>query len=248
MTEAGRLFYDHSLHIVKDVERLRTSLADLKAGEAGHVRIGATEPTASFRLPPILKRFADAYPNVRVSVDIGSTPALSERLLKGEIDFALSTAPNLGSGLYFEPWFEEEFAVFLPASHPLARRETIDPSDFAGHRLLVTSETCPYRKKLEIVMQEQGPAALDAMVVGSMTALKAYVEHGLGIALVPKITVAEPEAKGMAVRSIAGSLIHMTCGMTCKESAYPFRHASHTLYTFIKQALGERVGTTESAR
>jgi len=158
------------------VERLRKSLADLKAGDAGHVRIGATEPTASYRLPAILKRFTDAYPNVRVSVGIGSTQALGERILKGEIDFALSTAPGIDSSLYFESWFEEEFAVFLPETHPLAQRETIEPNDFAG------------------------------------------------------------------------SLIHMTCGMMCKESAYPFRLASQTLYTFIKQALGDRRAAIGSAR
>ncbi len=42
-------------------------------------------------------------------------------------------------------------------------------------------------RKLEMVMKECGFTKLDTMEIGSMTALKSYVESELGIALVPKI-------------------------------------------------------------
>jgi DNA-binding transcriptional LysR family regulator len=177
------------------------------------------------------------YPNIRVSVEISNTPVLSERIRKGEIDFALSTAPEIGTDLYFEPLFQEEFVALLPRDHPLARQEAIEPEDFAGHRLLITSATCPYRRKLEIVLQEKGNIAIDTMEIGSMTALKYYVESGLGIALVPKVVV-DSDSKGTAAKNIGGSLISMTMGMLCKESAYPFQRASQRLYDFLKQEWG----------
>lgn len=236
LTEAGRLFYDQSLQIVKKMEQLQISLSDLKSGEAGHIRIGATEPTASCRLPGILSKFMSAYPNIRISVDIANTSVLSERILKGEIDFSLCTAPDLGSELYFEPLFQEEFAVIMPEHHPLSQQEVIEPDDLKGHRLLITSAVCPYRRKLEIVMQEKGNVTLDTMEIGSMTALKHYVECGLGVALVPTIML-EPPASGIAVRKIGGSLVTMTCGILCKESAYPFQLASQKLYHYLKQEL-----------
>ncbi|MDF2961023.1 MAG: transcriptional regulator [Paenibacillus sp.] len=237
LTEAGRLFYDQSLQIVKSMEQLQTSLSNLKSGEAGHIRIGVTEPTASYRLPGILRKFMNTYPNIRISVEISNTPVLSERMLKGEIDFSLSTAPGLGTNLYFEPLFQEEFVALMTENHPLAQKEVIVPEDFRGYRLLITSATCPYRRKLEMVIQEKGNVTLDTMEIGSMTALKFYVESGMGIALVPKIMV-EPETRGTTVRKISGSLIHMTFGILCKESAYPFQLASQKLYNYLKQELG----------
>jgi DNA-binding transcriptional LysR family regulator len=69
-----------------------------------------------------------------------------------------------------------------------------------------------------------------------LTALKFYVEYGLGIALVPKILV-DPETKGTTVRIIRGSLIHMTFGILCKESAYPFQMATQKLYHYLKKEL-----------
>lgn len=56
--------------------------------------------------------------------------------------------------------------------------------------------------------QEAGNLALDTMEFGSMTALKFFVESGLGIALVPKI-IAEPVTTGTTIRVIHGSLIYM---------------------------------------
>ncbi|TVY11040.1 LysR family transcriptional regulator [Paenibacillus cremeus] len=240
LTEAGRLLYDQSIQIVKQMEQLQTNITDLKSGEAGHLRLGVTEPTASYRLPGILKTFMSMYPNIRIAVEISNTPVLSERILKGEVDMALCTAPELGMGteLYFEPLFQEEFVALLPGNHPLSLRERIEPEDLQGYRLLITSATCPYRRKLEMVLQEKGSVTLDTMEVGSMTALKFYVESGLGVALVPKIMV-DPESKGTVNREISGSLIHMTSGILCKASAYPLQRANQRLYAYLKQELKE---------
>ncbi|NJJ39847.1 LysR family transcriptional regulator [Paenibacillus apii] len=236
LTEAGRLFHGQSLQIVKNMEQIQTDLANLQLGESGHLRIGVTEPTASYRLPGILKGFMSTYPNIRISVEFGNTPLLSERTLKGELDFSLCSAPDIGTDLYFEPLFKEEFVALMPEDHPLALKETLSPEDIREHRLLITSATCPYRRKLEMVMQETGNLTLDTMEIGSMTALKFFVQSGLGIALVPKI-IAEPVSAGTTTRSIQGSLIHMTFGLLSKASAYPPQLAGHKLYQYLKQHL-----------
>ena len=238
LTEAGRLFHEKSLQIVKDIEQLQTDLSDLQLGEAGHVRLGVTEPTGSYRLPGILERFLSHFPKIRITVDFANTPVLSDRLLKGEIDLALCSAPDLGADFYFEPVFKEEFVVLMPENHPLAQKTDVAPDDLRGHRLLITSATCPYRRKLEVILQESGNVPLDTMEIGSMTALKYYVEKGLGIAFVPKIVLTSVPA-GTTVRKMSSSLINMTFGILCKASDYPLRSASAKLYHYLKQELHE---------
>ncbi|GAA3410989.1 LysR family transcriptional regulator [Paenibacillus hodogayensis] len=240
LTEAGRMFHEQSMQIVKNMEQLQANLSDLQLGEAGNIRIGVTEPTASYRLPVILKKFISDYPKIHVSIEFANTPVLCERLLMGELDFALCSAPDLGSELYFEPLFKEEFVVLIPENHPLAEKPVIVPADFQGHRLLITSATCPYRRKLEMVMQELGNSSLDTMEIGSMTALKYYVESGLGIALVPKV-VLNPLPEGTTVRNICGNRIDMTFGILCRSSDFPLKLASAKLYQRIKQELFEKL-------
>lgn len=94
LTEAGRLFYEESLEIVKRMERLHANVTDLQSGEVGNVRVGLTEPTASYRLPQLLKEFMTMYPRIRVSLEIASTTALVESIQQGNLDFACCSAPN----------------------------------------------------------------------------------------------------------------------------------------------------------
>ncbi|MGD8189602.1 LysR family transcriptional regulator [Brevibacillus ginsengisoli] len=238
LTEAGRVFYEQSLEIVKRMDQMERNLSDMQNGESGHVRLGVTEPAASFRLPQLLKSFVSDYPRIQLSVEIANTHTLSERLLNGNLDLALCSAPDLDSELYFEPLFKEEFVVLMPEDHPLTNKAVIDPDDFDGHRLLITSTTCPYRKKLEMLIQESGKIQVHTMEIGSMTALKYYVECGLGIALVPRI-VLNPSVTGTTVRPMSGSLVDMTLGLLCKASEYPLKLASSKLYHYLNQELGQ---------
>lgn len=178
LSEAGRLFHEESIQIVKRMEKLETDLADLQRGEAGHVRVGVTEPSASYRLPSIIQRFMAQYPKIKISLVVANTPTLTERLLECEIDLALCSAPDLGSDLYYDPLFKEEFVVLLPEHHPLTLQEFIAPVDLRDYRLLITSATCPYRRKLEMVLHGTGKMPLETMEIGSITALQYYVECG----------------------------------------------------------------------
>ena len=241
LTESGRMLYEHSLHIVKDMERLQSSLADLQLGEAGSVRLGVTDPTASYRLPRILKLFFKHFPKIKISIDIASTATLSERLLRGELDIALCSAPEMGKGLYFEPLFKEEFVLLIPEVHPLASLGKITAGDLQNHRLLITAANCPYRKKLESVFQESGNFPLNTMEIGSMTSLKYYVESGLGIALVPKI-ILNPPPSGTLVRVLHGEKMDMACGILCKISDYPLSKSQSELQQFLRQELNEEKG------
>ncbi|OKP82694.1 LysR family transcriptional regulator [Paenibacillus sp. P32E] len=236
LTEAGRLFHEQSLRIVKDMERLQSSITDLKSGEAGNVRIGAADPTASYRLPVILKKFLIRFPKMELSVDISGSGALCDRLLRGELDVVLCSAPELGKELHFEPLFTEAFVLLMPEDHPLASAPVITADHLRGHRLLITAPTCPYRKKLESVLRESAGPPLNTMEIGSMSALKFYVQSGLGIALVPEVTL-DPVPPGTVLRRLESKAVDMTCGIICRIGDYPLKPAIRSLYDFIRQEL-----------
>ncbi|GAA4848590.1 LysR family transcriptional regulator [Paenibacillus vulneris] len=236
LTEAGRLLYEQSLSIVQQVDSLQTNISDLQRGEAGHVRLGVTEPTGSRRLPELLGKFLTQYPQIRLSVDFANTPALSGRLQQGELDIALCSSPDIGSGLYFEPLFKEGFVMLLPENHPLASKPVIEPGDIQGHRLLITSAACPYRKKLQMVLQESASVPIDTMEIGSMTALPHYVKSGLGIALVPSIAL-DPLPAGTIAKEVGSSLIDMTFGIMIRSPYEVMTSAGFRLYRFLKEEL-----------
>ncbi|OCT15104.1 transcriptional regulator [Paenibacillus pectinilyticus] len=242
LTEAGKLFFEQSTAIIERVEQLQADFLDLYKGEVGTIRVGLTEPTASFRFPLLLKKFTTQYPKIRVALEIAGTPVLLESLSKGSIDIAICSSPNVGSELYFQPLFHEKFVALLPEDHQLTHYEVIHPEQLKGQRLLVTSENCPYRKKLEMILRETGSIEVETMEIGSMTAMKPYVQHGFGIALVPEIAL-DSLPSGLTTRHITGSSIDMLIGLVCKTSSFPSNSASAKLFKFLKEEL-IRLSTT----
>lgn len=238
LTEAGRLFHEQSAHIVRDMEQLQSAMSDLLMGEAGSIRLGVVEPIASYQMPGILERFLSQFPKIRLSVDIANTPTLSERLLKGELDLTFCSRPEIGTDLYFEPLFSEDLVFLVPERHPLAAHPAIAFEDIRDHRVLLTSRNCPYRKKIEILLQDYCGNQLNVMEIGSMTALKSYVESGLGIALVPKSII--PLVSSQAVfREMKDNSIRITFGILVKTSDYPLKLASAKLYQCLKEKFVE---------
>lgn len=238
LTEAGRLFYEQSLDLVNRMERLQSHLLEMKNGEAGKVRLGVTEPSASSRLPRLLLAFMKEYPQTEVSLEIASTPALTSSLKQGQLDFALCSAPEAGEELYFQPLFQEKFVMLLPEDHPLAAGNGgIGLAELEGHRLLITASACPYRKKLERVLQDNATVSVRTMEIGSMTALRHYVASGFGIALVPQ-TVLDPMPAGTITKELQGASIDMLMGLLSRTG--PFSPASAKLYENLRQSL-ERI-------
>ncbi|TYP74487.1 LysR family transcriptional regulator [Paenibacillus methanolicus] len=236
LTDAGKLFLEQSSFIIERLEQLQTNMMDMHNGEVGTIRIGVTEPTASYRFPRLLKKFTSQYPKIRVALEISGTPVLLASLSKGDLDLAICSSPNVGSELFFQPLFHEKFVVLLPEDHPLAQYDVIRPEQLNGQTLLVTSENCPYRKKLEMTLRETGNIAVETMEIGSMTAMKPYVQEGFGIALVPELAF-DWLPPGVTIRQMKETSIDMLMGLVYKGSSFKSNSASAKLLNFLKEEL-----------
>ncbi|MBB6733582.1 substrate-binding domain-containing protein [Cohnella zeiphila] len=118
----------------------------------------------------------------------------------------------------------------------LAERGEIRADDLRGHRLLVTSASCPYRRKLELELQESGGSAVSMMEIGSMTALPLYVAAGLGVALAPLVAL-DALPSGTAARPFLGNASSIACGFLYKAEAYPLASAGGKLLAFLRSHL-----------
>jgi DNA-binding transcriptional LysR family regulator len=236
LTEAGRLFNEKSDLLLKDYDFLSNTMTEFIKGEAGVIRLGAMEPTASYRLPQILGPFMLQYPKVQVSIQIGNTTVLNQMLADDEIDLAICTTPESGISNAFEPLFVEQLGLLIPENHQLASKETIYLHDLQHEKLLITTPVCPYRKKLESSLLEKGGSPYDGMEIGNMAALKYYVEADFGIAVVPIITVSPPPSRTV-LKQIDDLDSGLVTGILRKKEGSLFSSATEKLTAALKKGL-----------
>ncbi|MGG3570942.1 LysR family transcriptional regulator [Bacillus gobiensis] len=236
LTQAGKLLNRKGDLLLKDFENLQEAMSELINGESGMIRIGAMEPTASYRIPNLLKPFIKAFPKIQVSIQIENSKTLSKMVKSDEIDLAICTAPDLSSGMHFTPLFSESIALLIPENEQLGGQETITLKDIENEEILITTAVCPFRRNLEKQMIDKGIRPNYQMEISHMPALKFYAQAGFGIAAVPLITVTPPP-EGTVVREISDFRKALTVGMLRNEERSYTGKAMESLIQLLTENL-----------
>ncbi len=90
LTSAGTELLTRSKVILEEVAAARAAVRRVAAGEAGTVRLGITPPVAPVLAPHLIGLFAAQAPQVTVDLQRMWLPGLTEALVCGRIDVAIT--------------------------------------------------------------------------------------------------------------------------------------------------------------
>ncbi len=180
LSSEGRLLLTYADRLL----RLSTEAQAAMKGHAPHglFRLGSLESTAAARLPPVLAAYHRAHPEVRLELVTGTSGALVDRVLRGDIEAAFVAEPFPAKNLETLHAFTEELVLITPKSH--GRVGT--PKDIEQRVVLAFSTGCSYRRRLESWLGRSSVVAERVMEYGSYHAITACVAAGGGIAVVPR--------------------------------------------------------------
>jgi LysR family transcriptional regulator, regulator of the ytmI operon len=231
LTVAGRTLQDHADYLLHRVANLQQTMTDLVAGEVGHLRIGSIEPVASVHLPTVLTQFCRKYPKVRLTLEVGVTQVISQRVASGSLDTAICSPPSANLDLAFELLFQDSIALLIPETHQFAAFDCISVSSLIGERLILTEEHCPYRNILEKALLTHGINPFSGIEVMSLEALKQMVRCGLGVGVMPVAAIASPPLNTVT-RNISELDLKLPIGIVFQsEASFP----GSTLHSLISK-------------
>ncbi|MFE5795318.1 LysR family transcriptional regulator [Streptomyces sp. NPDC056503] len=196
LTEAGGRLLPYARRMAELAEEARAAVA---AGEpAGTITIGTMESLTTYRLPPLLEYVHHRHPAVRLALRPTLGDATRQALRQGTYDLGfLMEAETEHEGLETEVLAPEPLALVAAPGHPLAAARTAPATaDLARTALVGTEPGCAYRDLFEAELAGSGAEFLE---FGTIEASKRAVASGLGIALLPRITVEEELASGALV-------------------------------------------------
>lgn len=96
---------------------------------------------------------------------------LAQALLDDQIDMALMTDPPVQSGIGNLQLFEDELVAIVPASHPIAVKESAAPEDLARDRYLTYTRGREAGFEFDRFFYPRGLAPVNIRVVDSVTAI-----------------------------------------------------------------------------
>jgi DNA-binding transcriptional LysR family regulator len=196
LTEAGQRLLEYTDRILGLVEEAR---ADLNAEHIpAAITIGAAETILAYRLPPVIRRFREQFPQVELSFVPGSCGSLREGLQSGAIQVAfLVDEPEEGAQLTFEPLGTEPLVLVARTGHPMAGGAPIAVADLGAETLLVTDKTCGYRRFLDQALATAGVQPRSLLQFTNLEAMKQCAVMGVGLAFLPEVAVRGEIERGL---------------------------------------------------
>lgn len=243
LTASGETLLPVARRMLADAETARRQIRELADLGRGRVRLGATPSLCTGLLPAVLADYRARYPGIDIVVHEGGSRVLQEELLQGGLDLALVIDARLGDDpeLATVPVLTEHLVVISRQGDPgPGRRGRLRIRDLKDVPLVMFRAGYDLRETTLEACRAAGFEPTFAVEGGEMDAVLAFVEAGLGAAVVPAMVV-----RGrFAITPLSGPELHRTVLLARRRGLEPPRAAQvlvERLIAFLRA--GSAAGT-----
>lgn len=205
LTEPGRILAGQADIILGQLAAAELELRSVASMDTGLLRLGWFATAGATLVPRAIAAFQQRHPKVELDLVQADPDECAARLRAHELELALvyefeleePFAPDLEQA----PLLDDPLNIGLPADHPLASRQHVRLGDLAGERWIqgvrhgATVEVLPHACRLA------GFEPQIAFQTDDRLAVEGLIAAGVGIALIPQLTVPSVRAD-IAVRPL----------------------------------------------
>jgi DNA-binding transcriptional LysR family regulator len=198
LTDAGETFLQYAERALKAVQEGRDALEALRNTEFGNLRIGSALTISTYVLPRILKQFRRHYPGVDVSVRTGRSEQVLDMLLNDEVQVGLVRSlvhPEI-EAIHL---YDDEVILVTDHDHAFAQSRTARIEEVSRQPLIFFDKGSSYYGLITGIFRDSGLVPTQSLQLDSMEATKKMVEEGLGIAILPRVSVERELKLGILV-------------------------------------------------
>lgn len=157
LTSAGLAFREHAEKLWAQYRDAVRHAMELRLGETGLLRIGATGATIDAVVMPTLQRLMPRRPALRVQMKQGQSDDVIEQVQSGKLDLAvIPVYSEVLPELFMETIAEDGLCVAARRGHGLAARRKLGLQDLDGQRWILPNPGSRARQALDQRFAEAG--------------------------------------------------------------------------------------------
>ncbi|WP_005037595.1 LysR family transcriptional regulator [Holophaga foetida] len=201
-TVQGEELRARGVRILEELRSLR-EIGKGSEGISGELNVACSDTVACHFLAPILGRFAQECPRVRIHLENSVTPGIVNLVERGACELGFVLLPVRNSRLEIHPVLNyHHVAVFAPHEEPDGGGPMELATMCAMPLVLLTRDTAT-RRAFDEMVASKGLMPARVLDVGNVSAQKALVRVGLGAGILPDYAI-EPR-DGLTTRPIQGA-------------------------------------------
>ncbi len=197
LTPEGRVFLEASRDILGTLDGLGSRLNKLRNAVTGELRVATIFSIGLHELPPYLKAYRQAFPDVEVRVEYRRSSEVYAAVLEGRADVGLVAYPAARRGMKSITFWRDRLVLICSPSHSLANRRRISFSALQGEKFIAFEPDLPTRREIDRKLRAAGVKVKMALEFDNIETVKRAVEIENGVSLVPETTVRHEVASGL---------------------------------------------------
>jgi LysR family hydrogen peroxide-inducible transcriptional activator len=207
VTPLGEEIVRQAQSVLEQAAEIREIAKRGKDPLSGTVRLGVIYTIGPYLLPDLVRQVITDLPQMPLMLQENFTVRLLEMLRTGEIDCAILAEPFPDAGLATAPLYDESFMAALPVKHPLAKKAAVTTQELKNETMLLLGNGHCFRDHVLEVCPEFARYANQADGIrktfegSSLETIKHMVAAGMGVTLVPRLSV--PELKPVHRRALS---------------------------------------------
>ena len=204
LSRAGTAIHEIAVRVLRDTESIAHIARDFFDVKSGSLTIATTHTQARYALPPLIKQFSVRYPDVEIMIRQGGPAEIIELVRSREADLCIgSESPAAASDIALFACYPMHRIVLTPKDHPLLAVRRLTLESLARYPIITYDSPFIGRSKLVRSFASQGLKPKIVLSAIDTDVIKAYVELGLGIAIIAKL--AYDAARDTHLRAIDAS-------------------------------------------
>ncbi|WP_198297680.1 LysR family transcriptional regulator [Bordetella genomosp. 9] len=200
LTPQGKLLEGSARRVLDNFDDMIDDFRGHAMLAKGRVSVAALPSIASGWLPGIFAEFRRRHPGVELELaDVLSVPCL-ERVRSGRADLALASSGIPAQDLDARLLCNDRFHLVCRADHPLARQREIGLADLAAAPFIHLARSHSVRLQLERAFHPYPMKTV--MEVEQLATVTGMIAAGIGITIVPALTLYEFERPDLVSRPL----------------------------------------------
>ncbi|MGE3872632.1 MAG: LysR family transcriptional regulator [Parvibaculaceae bacterium] len=212
LSKAGTFVLAQARELLSHHERSVAAIKAFAGNQAGRVDLACVPSVATSVVPGVLLRFRQSHPGVEINVRDADSPSVAEAVESGKVALGVASLRRSRPDLHFEALFEENLGIICRADDPLASAAApvawadLHDRTFLGNGISSMIEAPEFAS-----LMSGAP-----IVVYNVLSLLALVRAGVGITVLPRLSIAAAN-EGLAFVPLRDRSARRTVGLITRS-------------------------------
>ena len=231
ITVAGSAFAQIAERIINTAEDGLAEFGSYQSAQRGRLTIAGLPSITASLLPQILRNFTADHPEIDLKIIDALSGSVLDAVDSGQADIGFTAGTvTARSRLAFEPLMEDEFVALGMPDGPLAEDRAYGWAELVAMPFIVMETGTSVRELIDGTCQRFGHSLSPRFEVAHLATAGALVSAGLGITVLPRLTLAILRSETFVIRDISDFGTRRRIGLVRRSG----RTLSPTATAFLK--------------